>query len=229
LGLRYPLLELEELLLELTEGNCGELAGFVWVDRLLYTLAPGWYMLAFTYVPSELLDEANALDLSRESWGEGEPATEEFVAVIVDDTSSISDIFTLVSCFLLSVDVLYIDSMFLAWISLTISERSPTDSKLPAEMLFSTGFGDLYSLKLGDVYANLEFKLWLSLAVLDFGGTGAAYSDGGEKLCPIFFLLLPRGLSSITAYILSPLFGLDSSSMLARGALPSERRFKQSS
>jgi hypothetical protein len=44
-------------------------------------------MLAFTYVPSELLDEVNALDLSRESCGEAEPATEESVAVTVDDTS----------------------------------------------------------------------------------------------------------------------------------------------
>lgn len=153
---------------------------------------------------------------------------EESVAVMVDDSSSISDPSPLASFFLPSVDVLYIDSMFLAWISFTISERSPTDSKLPAEILFSTGFGDLYSLELGDVYSDLEFILKLSLALLDFSGTGAAYSDGGEKF-PIFFLLLPGGLSSITAYILSALFGLDSSSISARGALPSERRLKQSS
>jgi hypothetical protein len=139
----------------LTEGSCGELAGFVCVDRLLYTLPPGRYILAFTYVPSELLDEATA----RERCGEAEPAIEESVAVMVDDVSSISDPSPLISFFLPSVDVPYIDSMFLAWISFTISERSPTDSKLPAEMLFSTGFGDLYSLKFGDVYPDLEFTL----------------------------------------------------------------------
>jgi hypothetical protein len=120
---------------------------------LLYTLPPGRYILAFTYVPSELLEVATA----RESCGEAEPAMEESVAVMVDNVSSISDPSPLLFFFLPSVDVLYIDSMFLAWISFTISERSPTDSKLPAEILFSTGFGDLYSLKLGDVYSNFEF------------------------------------------------------------------------
>jgi hypothetical protein len=71
-------------------------------------------VLAFTYVPSELLDEATMLDLSRESREEAEPAMDESVAVMVDDSSSASDTSLLASFFLPSVDVLFIDSMFLA-------------------------------------------------------------------------------------------------------------------